>query len=144
MSYYNRTTAALQSKELGRSSSEIKDGRRDGVDFRQSRQCVRGEKGEGSSPAGNLRLRGRSGVSLERGIVSRLVLLSLSFSLSPQSVCGEEIPVLHLLCSLLCCPFVPEGIGGEAQMAPCFSSVLCVIERTWVVSVPGSGLAGPW
>lgn len=54
MSYYNRTTAALQSKELGRSSSEIKDGRRAGVDFRQSRQCVRGEKAEGSSPAGNL------------------------------------------------------------------------------------------
>lgn len=77
--------------------------------------------------------------------------------LSPDLCCSHS-PLVYLLkvsvvkkflCStyvrsLLSCPFVPEGIGGEAQMSPRFSSVLHVIERTWVVSAPGSGLAGPW
>lgn len=50
MSYHNGTTAALQSKELERSSREIEDGRRAGIDFRQSRQYVRGEKRKERDP----------------------------------------------------------------------------------------------
>lgn len=50
MPYHNGTTAALQIKELERSSRKIKDGRRAGIDFRQSRQCVRGEKRKEMDP----------------------------------------------------------------------------------------------
>lgn len=50
MPYHNGTTAALQSKALEGSSREIKDGRRAGIDFRQSRQYVRGEEGKERDP----------------------------------------------------------------------------------------------
>lgn len=44
MPYYSGTTPALRSKGLERSSRERKDGRRAGIDFRQSRQYVRERK----------------------------------------------------------------------------------------------------